>query len=414
MNRSTPERLRYGRSRRPYFIALAVVSASALGIAWRAVLRPDPERLVRQANSCAAADPAEAERLLRQAISLAGGSHPKAAMALCRLLAGRGDWETASPLLAALDQGACPSAFLIEMGEAALRAGRTGEGVALLELVRRRKDRDAAAALEHLFAHYHEQQQDRQMLDCLHELAERDGQPALWWKLLELLDARDLETEFLFVLREALQQPLPAADRLELRHRLVARLVDLGETKQARSELDSIVEREGLSPRARLHQAAILRLEGKPREALKALEAALSQSGEHPGAVRLRALIHLDLDMLREATADFQQGLENDPFDLSAHYKLAELYRKLGETELAQKHLEISTAIREKRQRINKLREASKRDPPDRRLYDELARLHRELNDARGALFWEERASRLRDDGSARSQPHESSRPEMH
>ena len=254
------------------------------------------------------------------------------------------------------------------------------------------------AALNVLFWHYREQNQERDQLDCLREMAELDdSQPELWWKLLEMLDARQLDSEYMSTLRVALDQKLPARDKTEMQHRLVARLVDQGDATPARRELASLVEHEGLSARVRLHQAAIFRLEGKPHEALEMLEAALPVIGERPGVVRLRALIHLDLGMHRDAAEGFQKGVEEEPFDLVAHYKLAEAYRKLGKLDLARKHQEISDQIRGKRQKINKLREAIKGQPSDRRLCEQLAELHRDLNDTRGAALWESRANQSRE-----------------
>jgi tetratricopeptide (TPR) repeat protein len=313
------------------------------------------------------------------------------------LNAKRGNWRKAQSLFAALNHETCPAGFLLEFSEMALAAHRPTEAVRALNEVRRRRIPASVTALDLLFSHYRGRDEERKMLDCVHEMAELErDRPELWWKLLELLDARQLDSESMSVLQEALQQKLPDRDRNEMQHRLVGRLVDQGDVAQARRKLNAIVEHEGLSARARLHEAAILRLEGKPAEALESLEAALAESGEEAGAVRLRALIHLDLGMYQEAAADFQKGIDEDPYDLVAHFKLADAYRNLGKPHLAQKHEAISIGIREKRQKINKLREATSRRPTDRRLFDELAELHRDLNDSRGAAVWQERAKRIR------------------
>ena len=397
MSHTRQERRRVWWRRPQGFVAL-VVAAAALGwLAWTP-FHPGPAKLLQQATACTARDPAQAERLLHRAIVVTSGRFPEAEMALCRLRAERGDWKSALPLFAALDLGACPSGFLIAFGELALKGRRTTEALMALSEVQRRKIPESLAALNVLFWHYREQNQERDLLDCLREMAELgDGQPELWWKLLEMLDARQLESEYMRTLRVALEQKLPAPDKTEMQHRLVARLVDQGDAAPARRELAPLVAHEGLSPRVRLHQAAIFRLEGKPHEALEMLEAALPVTGERPGVVRLRALIHLDLGMHRDAAEDFRKEVEEEPFDLVAHFKLAEAYRKLGKLDLARKHQEISVQIRGKRQKINKLREALKGKPADLRLCEQLAELYRDLNDTRGAALWERRANQIRE-----------------
>jgi len=386
--------------RRPQCLATLTVAAAILGsVAWSQI-HHDPTKLLKQATGCAPRDPAQAERLLERAIVAAGGRFPEAEMALCRLRSERGDWKSALPLFAALDKRACPSVFLNAFGELALKGRRTTAGLDALSEVRRRKVPESMSALDALSCYYREQNQERQVLDCLHEMAELgNGRPDLWWKLLEMLDARQLDSEYLSTLRTALEQRLPSRDKIELQYRLVARLVDRGDAVLAQRELALLVEKEVHSARVKIQQAAIFRLEGNPREALEMLEAALTGTSERLEVVRLRALIHLDLGMHREAAEDFQKSIEAEPFDLVAHFKLAEAYRKLGKLDLARKHQEISDQIRGKRQKINKLYEAVKRQPANRQLCEQLAELHRDLNDARGASLWESRANPIRAPG---------------
>jgi tetratricopeptide (TPR) repeat protein len=376
------------------------VAAALSGVLlWRAYF-PDAATLLDRANACAVSDPERAAELLRTAIRKKGGKFPDAEIALCRLSARQGDWETACALFASLNRETCPATFLLEFGEAALAAQRPTEGLPALAEVRRRRIPESVAALDMLFVHHRRRNEEREMLNCVHELAELEGaRPELWWKLLELLDARQLDSEYLNVLREALRQDLPPRDTTEMRHRLVARLVDQGEVEEARRELAGLVRQEGPSARTRLHEAAIDRLEGNPSAALELIEAALAAAGERPGAVRLRALIHFDLGKYQEAAEDFEKGMEEDPYDLVAHFKLAEAYRKLGKSGLAKRHEAISADIRDKRQKINKLREATKQRPADRHLFEQLADLHRALNDPRGAALWQERASRIPEPG---------------
>jgi hypothetical protein len=383
------------RARRlwPFCLGALIVIASVAGwMAWTAA-HPSPTKLLQQATACSTHDPAQAEQLLTRAIAVAGGRFPEAESLLCRLSAERGDWNSALPLFARLELRDCRAEFLVKFGELALQDRHTAEGLAALSEVRRRKTPGSMPALEALFWHYRQDDDERDMLECLREMAELGGgKPELWLKLLEMLDKRMLDTEYMNALRMALRQDLPARDRAELQHRLVARLVDQGDAPAARQELAPLIENERLSPRVKLHQAAILRLEGHPADALQTLNEVLAVTGERPTAVQLRALIHLDLGMLAEAAEDFQKAVADDPYDLSAHFKLAEIYRKLGQLDRARKHQEISLQIRDKRQRINRLREIVNHRQGNRRIYEQLAELYLELNDSREAGQWDARA----------------------
>jgi tetratricopeptide (TPR) repeat protein len=361
-------------------------------MAWKAS-HPPASKLVQQAIACSAHDPALAEKLLKRAILVTGGSFPEAESILCRLYAEQGDWTSALPLFAGLDLRGCRSECLVRFGDLALQARRTSDGLKALSEVRRRKAPGSMPALESLFWHYRQQGEERDMLECLREMAELDGgKPELWFKLLEMLEKRQLDTEYTNALRTALGQNLPDRDRTELQHRLVARLVDQGDAVAARRELAPLIDSEGLSPRVKLHQSAIYRLEGRPGDALQTLNEMLAVTGERSTAVQLRALIHFDLGMLAEAAADFEKAVAADPYDLSAHFKLAEIYRKLGQFDRARKHQEVSLQIRDKRQRINRLREIVNHKRGNRRVYEQLSELYLDLNDSQEAALWESRA----------------------
>jgi tetratricopeptide (TPR) repeat protein len=389
-----------GRSRRTWaFVAivLVIIAGVAGAVTW-ALVPGRPADLVEQARAAVERDPAQAERLLRRVLEVPGPKSHEAQLLLCRLLTRRGDWDEAVDVYLQLDVAGCPDAFLVEFGTLARKAGRTAEALDALDAVRRRKTPASIEALDVLFGIYREKHQEREMLDCLREMAELDpGNVALWWKLLEMLNTRRMNADYAQALKQALTHELPLRDKQEMHHRLVAHLVERGDPAEARAELTRLVERDGTSPRSLLHDAAISRIEGRAADALASFEAAFADREVPTQSRRLRGLIHFDLGRFKEAADDFRADVEAHPFEVIPRFKLAEALRGLGEIDLAREQEEIGAVVREKRQRLNRLREETRRRPNDPELCESIAALHRELNEPKDATSWEERASALRE-----------------
>lgn len=361
---------------------------------WNILRNPDPKQLAAQGAKLVDRHPEEAERLLRQALEHSRDRLPETEVCLCLLLARKRDWNSALPLFARLDQNDCSDEFLLEFGKLAHRAGHVEKAIEALNVVRKRNSTGTYAALELLAQIHQAHREERELLDCVREMSLlTPGEPTLWWKLLELLDARQLTTQSITHLRLALRQDLPQRDQIEMRHRLISRLVGQGQIAEARAELNLLPRSEQLRPRAERHCAALFRLEGKPEQALASLKASNSMTTDQPGVAWLRGQIHFDLQQYDDAIRDFQTVLKADPFDLTVHLRLAEAYRATEQLERAEQHAESARSIRETRQQINRLREKVIHSPGDRSLSMELARLYRELHDQPAADYWEKRAS---------------------
>ncbi len=361
----------------------------------RSVLNdPDPAQLAMQGAKLVDRSPDEAEQMLYRAIESTGVRLPQAEVTLCLLLARKHDWNSAQPLFARLDQSVCSDQFLLEFGRLAHSAGKIEIAVESLNVVRNRGSNQTYRALELLGQIHQERHEERELLDCVRDMALlTPGEPALWWKLLQLLDDRQLMTESIAHLRSALQQDLPQKDQIEMRHQLVSRLVGQGQISEARTELSLLPENERSMPRTERHRAALYRLEGRPELALASLELSQSLTTSQPGVAWLRGQVRFDLQQYAAAILDFQTVLKADAFDLTVHLKLAEACRETQQHDLAEQHEQTARSIREKRQQINRLKEKAIHQPDDQSLQLDLARLYRELNDQRAADYWEKRAS---------------------
>lgn len=372
----------------------SVLLAVTVLAGWNYMNRPDAMQLAARGRQLMDRDPEEAEQLLRRAIELSCDRLPDGEVSLCLLLVRKRDWNSANAIFATLDRNACSDDFLLEFGRFAHRTGHDDGAIEALSVVRRRNSARAVAVLEFLVEIYQQRQDERELLDCVRDMALLTPEDAtLWWQLLKLLDARQLSTESIAHIRLALEQTLPQRDQIEMRQQLITRLVSQGQIADAGAELTRLPESEQSLPRTERHRAALARMEGKPRQALAHLEASQSMSIDQPGVAWLRGQVRFDLNQYDDAIKDFLTVLKADPFDLTVHLKLAESYRATTQLELARQYEESSRRIREKRQQINRLREKVIRQKDDRSIPLELARLYRELNDHQGAAFWEKRAA---------------------
>ena len=79
-----------------------------------------------------------------------------------------------------------------------------------------------------------------------------------------------------------------------------------------------------------------------------------------------------------------------------AHSKLGDAYRGLGETEKADYHTQFAESIKQKRIEITKASGILEREPNRFEIYDQIADLHRDLNESDTALRWERRGKAAR------------------
>src|SRR5262249_27043320 len=120
---------------------------------------------------------------------------------------------------------------------------------------------------------------------------------------------------------------------------------------------------------------------------------AFDELGDTSQAIRLRAILYLDMGRYQEAADDLQVALEDEPFDEIAHFKLAEAFRGLGNAARATRHFQIAAEIKQKRLRITDLLVQVERKPDDRAACAELGELYRDLNDTGRAQKWEQQAA---------------------
>jgi|GEM_PF-1681163 len=395
-NANSGEITKQNRWRIRWLIMGSVVISGFGLLLWMTVLKPVPEisELLAEATRIQHRDPSEAEQLLDQAFS-AGQSVPDEVRELhCLLLARRGAWDLVTLRFSELDLSRCTDLFLTELGLLASRAGKSEVAISALGAVSNSSPPRQATALRELAGIYSRQQDDQHLLRTLQQIAAAEpANPRPSWDVLRFLDAHQRSSDAIEHLRHSVDQPLPDRDRTEMRHQLINRLIQQGQSAAASAEIAKLDADEQTSARTHRHLADLLRLDGKPEEALEALKSGDAFVTNQPGVAWLRGLIRMDLAMYAEAVADFQAVLEGDPFDLSAHLKLAECHQALGDESRADTHSRTAAEIRTKRQRINHLLQQSQAGKLQTEQVSELAGLYRELNDTPRAEYWQRRAA---------------------
>jgi tetratricopeptide (TPR) repeat protein len=218
--------------------------------------------------------------------------------------------------------------------------------------------------------------------------------PSHWRTLISRLDETGIQSDTIAVMREALAAAIPQPEKSRIRQELAGTLMLLGEAEEARKELEPLLAEAGRPASADLLLVKLLRLEGQPERALSLLEEILPRlgSGSSDGAAQ-RAMLLIDLRRYEEALPILEQVVADEPFDQFAHFKLADVYRALGQAERAGRHAQLAAEIKQKRLRIHTLTKQAAQDPSNRQLFEELAELHRELNDNEAAVKWEQRAA---------------------
>lgn len=372
----------------------------------RNLTRPPPAPPRTPAEKLAAAlevvstDAPQAKSLLREALDDSGGEFDNAELALATILVSEEQWEDASGLFAQVDPAQCRSDLLLSFGRQTQARGKFAEALRALNPLREREGPESIAALEVLVPIHHDLKQSVEEVDCMQELAERDPrEPARWWMLIDLLTRKQATHLVIEAMQEALKQELPEKDHRELHHRLIETLMFSGDATQARVEVDQLSQEEDPgSIRMLVHFANLHRMEGNFDLAMQSLERAIPQMGAEKfrEAIRLRAILSLDLGKFADAARDLEQAIDEEPFDQVAHSKLGDAYRGLGNTEKADYHTNFAESIKRTRTEITRLMGLVDREPDRLETFDELAELHRSLNENDTALAWERRGRQAR------------------
>lgn len=344
-NKSKKSRL----PRRRLILVLILVTAAvgfvpAMSLFWE----PSSERLLNQAQAILLKDPRGAERMLKRVIERENENRSDAQILLGQIVARRGAWDEARQYYSAVQKENCRTDLLLNFGEVALESREFDLAQdALTEVSRREDEESRSQALKLLFSVYMSRDQYHEELECAEALTRLIPDDPKWWmQLARLHEEREQFNDAVEVYQRGLQQALPQRNLVEMRNRLIEHLIYVrGDPGAVRQELDKFEQSQPDQVQLLVHWTRLYHLEGKPQKALNTLNQVMPVLGSHSEALRLRGILYLELEQFQKATADFSKVVQLSPDDEIAHFKLAEVYRRLKKTELAHDHFEAYQKI---------------------------------------------------------------------
>ena len=372
-------------------VGMIVIAA----ICWR-LLRSTPEQLLERGLTESEHDPLAAAHLFHRAVNAAGGNYPDAQIALCRLLLRRDSVQEVTLLVSAINCQECRTDLLLGFVRDALRMEQRPEGLAALESVARRGSRESLVALELLMSDYKEWGQLQQQLRIAESLTAMQPQnPQRWADLIKLQSNTVREPECIATIQRALKQDFPAEFRSHLQNSLVQQLVNQGDAKEARRELEKLRKLESDSFRVRGSDVYVCRLEGDLEKSLQIVTRIVVDAPELPFPRFTRGIVLLDLRHFKEAKEDLERVIALQPENAPAHFKLSEAYRGLRNDVLAAKHQRLASEIADKQIRMTTLLKQRDEDPYDPKIYREMEQLHSESGEHEASRNWHRWAVRV-------------------
>jgi tetratricopeptide (TPR) repeat protein len=129
---------------------------------------------------------------------------------------------------------------------------------------------------------------------------------------------------------------------------------DTGAQTQAQTELDSAIKIDGDSAKAECEFGRLSLLQSQPEQALahyrQAYELDPNEVQAQMGLAKL-----LLADNPREAVKYLRMAVQSDPLNATAHYQLAQGYRRLHMTEMAQKEIRLFQEIKQTKRQVQAL-----------------------------------------------------------
>ena len=314
-------------SRWKRYCLLSVLGLLCIGLLFG--LKRDPKDLLRK--GLLSNRPEEKIELLRRSIEAAGGDYHEAEIELCMALARSKDWTSFNNVFSGLELNRCTGAELLALARLCVQGKQWPAAEAILAAV----ERTAHSTEDYLVVRCGLSAGTNRIRDLVSGAEELTRlypeKVQYWWQLASIHEQRENTLAAITTYQAAIRQPLPKLEIIRMRHRILDHAISVGDAVLAREQL-SIVARESLpDPRIDVYEARLCHLEGRPAEALVALERALGVLGELPEALRLRGILHLELGNLKQAAADLTRVVSLSPNDEIACFNLAQALKRVGQ-----------------------------------------------------------------------------------
>ncbi len=154
-----------------------------------------------------------------------------------------------------------------------------------------------------------------------------------------------------------------APHRNDIRIRLAKQLFDIQENEQAAIEARIVLKTETANPNAKVILAKCLNVNGKPEEAIRSLEQAISASPKSVEAFSTLGQLQLETHQYGPAVRSLERAVELKPFDSGLRYSLANALVATGQHEQAKPHFQAVSAAKLQLATINQLKDAVAKTP---------------------------------------------------
>lgn len=357
-------------------VVLLPILGTCVGAYWA---YQTPSGLYWRAKRLEDSDPARAEELVIESVELADRDYPAAQLFWCRLLAKSNQWTEALGCFGLIQSPEkCNQSELFDLAKQAWAAHQILLTEKALEAANRPGE-DQEEVLSFLIEFKQQMGQRDEALDLAKQLSELFPQSSRPWQVMGQIyaDSKQLP-EAKDACHKALERSPSPEEEVTIRATLVQVFLNRGDIRQAREEMNRLLELKSGPPSIPILHAMLLRLEGKLEKALEEIERVLKQKSP-PGADMVRGMILFDQGNYKLALPDFKQVVERDPYNKEAHYKLAQCASQLGTEELAQKHRKVSQRLTNAALELLDVQNALADDPQNTDLLRELAELYQTL-----------------------------------
>jgi len=316
--------------------AWSLIAIPVFGLFWYFVR---PSYLVYEARGLLATDPAAAAELMQNYLSSFPDdqeSHVLWAHALLR----SGRWQEAIGCFSQIDKDKLTrTEDLLRLADDARSAKVPLLAVLALEAVGQNSP-DRAAALRRLLTIRNEAGDFARTITAGEELTRLRPDDAFPWQVLASIHERQMALpEAINCLRQSLQRESRPSERIHSLRPLVRILIQLGERSEARKSQDEICQNQSLlTSEDHINEARLLRLEGNIDRAQDQATKILDVDRNNVIALEIRGTILMERADYAAAEADFRRTISLQQWNKQAHYKLAQILTKTGQTKEAAFH----------------------------------------------------------------------------
>jgi predicted Zn-dependent protease len=329
-----------------------------------------------------------AERLLKSAMQ---SSRRQPAMLLKRALdASRGGRVHSQEILRICDPS-CETADLTIATLLFFKANQISLADKLATLALERGD-ERPRALQAATVVAYQLGRDEDVVRYATEWAEISPKEVMPWQYLAFVaEDRGYWEEAIQALRNQMDRTTGSTE--ELRRRLIAHLIRVGDATEARRELTALkTELPAGANDVSLLEARLLFLEGRLDETERILQEGRFTADDQVEVSLLRARLQMEQARFADAASLLKECVRKAASNQDAHYLLGQALARLGKADEAQQSLKTHRQLQDLKVRIHALERQAGQQPKNAEVRQTLADLYRQIGLEDQANLWQDAA----------------------